>query len=78
MLVTRSVLGKHAALMSRARPRSRPLPDLSVLLDSWTVHLRAERKSTETVDNYTTGVRQFLAWCDQQDRPAVRPSRHLA
>ncbi|WP_246170659.1 tyrosine-type recombinase/integrase [Pseudonocardia hierapolitana] len=76
MLVTRSVVGKHAAPsqdigMSRARPRSRPLPDLSVLLDSWTVHLRAERKSPETVDNYTTGVRQFLAWCAQQDRPAV-------
>jgi hypothetical protein len=37
MLVTRSVVGKHAAPgqevgMSRARPRSRPLPDLSVLL----------------------------------------------
>jgi site-specific recombinase XerC len=76
MLVTGSTLDMHVALsqeisMSHARPRSRSLPDLSVLLDSWTVHLRAERKSTETVDNYTTGVRQFLAWCAQQDRPAV-------
>ncbi|SDG97278.1 tyrosine-type recombinase/integrase [Pseudonocardia oroxyli] len=52
-------------------PRSRPLPDLGALLDSWVLHLRAERKSAETVDNYTTGVRQFLAWCQAQGCPAV-------
>lgn len=54
-----------------AMPTSGSIPDLSVLLDSWTVHLRAERKSPETVDSYRTGVRRFLDWCASQDRPAV-------
>lgn len=51
--------------------------DLASLLDSWTVHLRAERKSTQTVKSYTEGVRQFRAWCEQEgaapalDRPTV-------
>lgn len=39
-------------------------PDLAVLLDSWTVHLCAQRRSSQTVKSYTTGVRQFLAWCE--------------
>lgn len=57
-------------------PRTPAIPDLAGLLDSWTVHLRAERKSPQTVHSYTTGVRQFLAWCDAEGRPAVldRPS----
>lgn len=52
-------------------------PDLPALLDSWQVHLRAERKSSETLKAYTTGVRQFLAWCERTrtlevlDRPTV-------
>ncbi|MQA15288.1 MAG: tyrosine-type recombinase/integrase [Pseudonocardiaceae bacterium] len=33
------------------------------MCESWQVHLRAERKSPETVDSYATGVRQFLDWC---------------
>jgi site-specific recombinase XerD len=36
--------------------------DLASLLDSWLLHLRAERKSPETVKAYGTGVRAFLAW----------------
>jgi integrase/recombinase XerD len=47
------------------------IPDLAALLESWTVHLRAERKSPQTVKSYTAGVRQFLAWCAAQDAPAV-------
>ncbi|MBV9652144.1 MAG: tyrosine-type recombinase/integrase [Pseudonocardiales bacterium] len=46
-------------------------PDLAVLLESWTVHLRAERKSAETVKSYIAGVRQFLDWCAAQGVPAV-------
>ena len=39
------------------------LPDLASLLPSWQLALRAERKSRQTVDAYTTGVRLFLRWC---------------
>lgn len=45
------------------------MPELSGLLQSWTVHLRAERKSDETVKAYTTGVRLFLAWCERTGTP---------
>lgn len=47
------------------------LPDLSPLLGSWTVHLRAERKSPETVKSYTAGVQMFLQWCATEGAPAV-------
>jgi integrase/recombinase XerD len=50
-------------------------PDLAVLLDSWTVHLRAESKSPETVKSYTDGVRAFLAWADRTDTPPVLDRR---
>lgn len=46
-------------------------PDLRSLLESWALHLRAERKSPQTVNSYLTGVRLFLAWCDTQSVPAV-------
>ncbi len=52
-------------------------PDLRALLESWTIHLRAERKAEGTVKLYGIGVRAFLAWCDRQglaatlDRPTV-------
>lgn len=48
-----------------------------MLLDSWLLHLRAERKSPETVKTYGDGVRRFLAWCAVEgatpvlDRPTV-------
>jgi site-specific recombinase XerD len=45
--------------------------DLTLLLDSWTLHLRAERKSQETVKSYTDGVRGFLRWCAAEGTPAV-------
>jgi integrase/recombinase XerD len=47
------------------------IPDLAALLESWAVHLRAERKSPQTVKSYTAGVRQFLAWCAAQGAPAA-------
>src|SRR5262245_54997486 len=46
-------------------------PDLTSLLTSWTLHLRAERKSPQTVKVYTDGVRLFLAWCE---RTGISPS----
>jgi len=45
--------------------------DLGDLLLSWETHLQAERKSANTVRLYVAGVRAFLAWCEQQGRPAV-------
>lgn len=39
------------------------MPELSGLLQSWTVHLRAERKSDQTIRTYTAGVRLWLDWC---------------
>jgi site-specific recombinase XerD len=36
--------------------------DIQALLESWLLHLRAERKSKATVATYGDGVRTFLAW----------------
>jgi integrase/recombinase XerD len=46
-------------------------PDLEPLVDSWLLALRGERKSKGTITTYRIGVRQFLAWCADNDRPAV-------
>jgi integrase/recombinase XerD len=45
--------------------------DLASLLDSWTLHLRAERKSPQTITSYLIGVRAWLAWCDREGVPPV-------
>jgi integrase/recombinase XerD len=52
-------------------PKPRPSLDLATLLPSWELHLRAERKSVETVKLYVGGVRHFLAWCEETATPAV-------
>lgn len=52
-------------------PATPVIPDLAALLASWTVHLRAERKSPQTVKSYTAGVRQFLDWCTAEGAPMV-------
>ncbi|MFE6406536.1 site-specific integrase [Streptomyces sp. NPDC057837] len=47
------------------------------LLDSWLLHLAAERKSAQTRKIYGDGVRAFLRWCEAAgcspvlDRPTV-------
>ncbi|MET7616697.1 tyrosine-type recombinase/integrase [Streptomyces sp. NPDC005408] len=51
--------------------------DIRALLDSWTLHLAAERKSAQTLKTYGDGVRAFLRWCEATgtaptlDRPTV-------
>lgn len=55
-----------------------PSPDLAVLVDSWELSLRAERKSPATVKAYTTGVAQYLTWCSEADVPAVLDRRQVA
>jgi site-specific recombinase XerD len=44
--------------------------DLAVLLPSWELALRAERKSPQTIKIYGDGVRQYLAWCAEHTAPA--------
>jgi integrase len=41
--------------------------ELAGLLGSWEIHLRAERKSPQTVKIYGDGVRAFLRWCARND-----------
>lgn len=36
------------------------------LLESWSLHLRAERKSGQTVKTYTDGVRRFVVWAERE------------
>lgn len=49
-----------------------PTPDLASLFDSWLLHLRAERKSPQTLKTYGDGVRLFFAWCVRNDiEPAL-------
>jgi len=47
-----------------------PRPDLLALLSSWVLHLRAERKSAQTVAAYSAAVRIFVAWCEAEGHPA--------
>lgn len=53
-------------------PKRRDELDLAALLPSWELHLRAERKSPQTVKSYGDGVRAFLRWCSENDKvPAL-------
>jgi integrase/recombinase XerD len=45
--------------------------DAAGLLDSFLLHLRAERKSPQTVKTYGDGIRLFLRWCGAELRNAV-------
>ncbi len=52
--------------------RTSPPPlDLTALLPSWELALRAERKPAQTIKNYTTGVYQFLDWREDNDETRV-------
>lgn len=52
--------------------------DLALLLTSWELALRAERKSAQTIKAYGDGVRTYLRWADVEgldadlSRPQVR------
>jgi site-specific recombinase XerD len=47
------------------------LLDLDVLLQSWLITLRGERKSPATIKAYRTGVAQYLEFCAEQQLPAA-------
>jgi len=52
-----------------------PAPNLDVLLPSWLLSMRADRKSAQTIKTYTDGVRFYLAWCAAQEvEPLSRSS----
>src|SRR5690606_35357916 len=63
--------------MSDATNDPGPNLDLGSLRESWELHLRAERKSAQTLKGYRTGVQQFLKWAEgagvtpRLDRPTV-------
>lgn len=40
--------------------------DHPALLTSWTIHLKAERKSGSTIKSYTAGVHGYLAYCERE------------
>lgn len=42
--------------------------EVAELAQSWEIHLRAERKSAQTIKIYGDGIRAFLRWCERQDR----------
>jgi site-specific recombinase XerD len=44
--------------------------DLHDLLTSWSLHLRAQRKSPQTIRSYTIGVDLYLRWCATTGRHA--------
>ena len=46
--------------------------DAAALLDSFLLHLRAERKSPQTVKTYGDGIRLFLRWCEAQTAITAR------
>ncbi|NMM35775.1 MAG: tyrosine-type recombinase/integrase [Phycicoccus sp.] len=52
-------------------------PDLDLLLPSWQLSLRADRKAETTLKTYSDGVRFYLAWCAEAkvaplDRSSLR------
>lgn len=57
--------------MTAATRAQRAAPDLSLLLDSWLLALRAEHKSPATLKSYGDGVRRFLAWCQAEGHAPV-------
>lgn len=56
------------------RPKA-PTVDLAALVPSWELALRAERKSPSTIKSYTTGVRAFLDYCQDEGIAAVLDRR---
>jgi integrase/recombinase XerD len=59
-------------------PPALSVADAELLAQSWQIALRAERKSPATLKTYGDGVRQYLAWCAENDsEPMARSSLNL-
>ena len=67
------MLDKHSALgqdISMGQDSVAPV-DVTGLLPSWELSLRAERKSAATVKVYGDGIRTFLRWANDTGTPTV-------
>lgn len=51
--------------------------EMAGLLESWLLHLRAERKSPETVKSYEQGVVRFMQWCRHAGTDPILDKRHV-
>jgi site-specific recombinase XerD len=51
-------------------PKELTSADLTLLLSSWELSLRAERKSEQTLKSYGDGVRAYLRWAEANDLEA--------
>jgi len=67
---THSALSQDNYVPGRRRATA-PGLDLAVLLPSWELNLRAERKSPATVKSYGDGVRRYLSFCTENDAPTL-------
>lgn len=54
-----------------------PNLDLADLLSSWELHLRAERKSPQTIKTYGDAVRAYLKFCQATGLPGALDRRQL-
>jgi hypothetical protein len=52
-------------------PQEHTSADLKLLLGSWELSLRAERKSEQTLKSYGDGVRAYLRWAEVNDLEAT-------
>lgn len=51
------------------------LGELSELVDSWTTHLLAERKSPHTIRTYINGMAAYRRWCEVTEKVSVTLDR---
>lgn len=52
--------------------------DYAALITSWTVHLRAERKSPQTIASYVAGAQGFLRFCERESIDPILDRRTAA
>lgn len=67
----RACQSKAARERARVEPEPEPVTALEELLASWELHLRAERKSPQTVKSYGDGVRAYVRFCLDTEAPVV-------
>ncbi len=65
----RACQSKASRQRARVEPELEPLTELEELLASWELHLRAERKSPQTVKVYGDGVRAYVRFCLDAGQP---------
>jgi len=51
--------------------------ELESLTDSWTLSLRAERKTAGTIDTYTNGLKAYSKWCRERGEEPLLSRAHV-